>query len=167
MLYADDIVLIGKTAPELQETFNTWFTELEKHGLRISRTKTEYMECDLGGTEELNCEIQIENTALPKVERFKYLGSMLTTDARVDEDVNHRVNTAWLKWRSLSGVLCDTRMPVKTKGKIYKTAVRPAMLYGAECWTALKKHEQQLHTAEMKMLRWAGGRRNATGQSPQ
>ncbi|KAL0881976.1 hypothetical protein ABMA27_001728 [Loxostege sticticalis] len=77
--------------------------------------------------------------------------------ARVDEDVNHRVNTAWLKWRSLSGVLCDTRMPVKTKGKIYKTAVRPAMLYGAECWTALKKHEQQLHTAEMKMLRWAGG----------
>ncbi|KAL0820815.1 hypothetical protein ABMA28_005493 [Loxostege sticticalis] len=88
MLYADDIVLIGKTAPELQETFNTWFTELEKHGLRISRTKTEYMECDLGGTEELNCEIQIENTALPKVERFKYLGSMLTTDARVDEDLN-------------------------------------------------------------------------------
>ena len=48
-------------------------------------------------------------------------------------------------------------MPIKTKGKVYKTAVRPAMLYGAECWTILKKHEQQLHVAEMKMLRWAGG----------
>ncbi|XP_063383454.1 uncharacterized protein LOC134669431 [Cydia fagiglandana] len=31
------------------------------------------------------------------------------------------------------------------------------MTYGSECWATLKKHEQKLHTAEMKMLRWAGG----------
>ncbi|XP_061724459.1 uncharacterized protein LOC133530538 [Cydia pomonella] len=30
-------------------------------------------------------------------------------------------------------------------------------MYGAECWTAKKVHEQKLHVAEMKMLRWAGG----------
>ena len=36
-------------------------------------------------------------------------------------------------------------------------AVRPAMLYGSECWAAKKQHEQKLHTNEMKMLRWAGG----------
>ncbi|KAI8439845.1 hypothetical protein MSG28_001314 [Choristoneura fumiferana] len=157
MLYADDIVLVAKKASELQNTFNTWLRELERHGLRVSRTKTEFMECDFGGSEEIGCDILIDSTALPKVSRFKYLGSMLTTDAHIEEDVNHRVNTAWLKWRSLSGVLCDNKMPIKTKGKIYKTAVRPAMTYGAECWTTLKKHEQKLHTAEMKMLRWAGG----------
>ncbi|XP_063547859.1 uncharacterized protein LOC134755320 [Cydia strobilella] len=31
------------------------------------------------------------------------------------------------------------------------------MTYGSECWATLRKHEQKLHTAEMKMLRWAGG----------
>ncbi|XP_061710677.1 uncharacterized protein LOC133520321 [Cydia pomonella] len=31
------------------------------------------------------------------------------------------------------------------------------MIYGSECWATLKKHEQKLYTAEMKMLRWAGG----------
>lgn len=57
----------------------------------------------------------------------------------------------------MSSVLCDKRMPIKTKGKVYKTAVRPALLYGSECWAPLKQHQQKIHTTEMKMLRWAGG----------
>ncbi|XP_047987151.1 uncharacterized protein LOC125227005 [Leguminivora glycinivorella] len=48
-------------------------------------------------------------------------------------------------------------MPIKTKGKICKTAVRPALTYASECWITLKKHEHKLHINEMKMLRWAGG----------
>ncbi|XP_059047430.1 uncharacterized protein LOC131842881 [Achroia grisella] len=49
------------------------------------------------------------------------------------------------------------RMPIRTKGRVYKAAVRAAMTYGSECW-ALKKHqEQKLNVAEMRMLRWAGG----------
>ncbi|XP_063532028.1 uncharacterized protein LOC134742772 [Cydia strobilella] len=62
-----------------------------------------------------------------------------------------------MKWKELSGVLCDNRMPVHIKGKVYKAAVRPAMLYGAECWPLKKQQENKLHTAEMRMLRWAGG----------
>ncbi|XP_063377554.1 uncharacterized protein LOC134664738 [Cydia fagiglandana] len=94
---------------------------------------------------------------VPEVSKFKYLGSVLSADANVDMDVAHRVNVAWLRWRSLSGVLCDRRVPIKTKGKVYKTAVRPAMVYGAECWTIKQAHEQKLHVNEMNMLRWAAG----------
>ncbi|GBP34983.1 hypothetical protein EVAR_28448_1 [Eumeta japonica] len=36
-------------------------------------------------------------------------------------------------------------------------AVRPTLTYGSECWLTLKKHEQKLHIAEMKILRWTGG----------
>jgi hypothetical protein len=62
-----------------------------------------------------------------------------------------------MKWKQLSSVLCDRKVPVKTKGKVYKTAVRPALLYGSERWAPHKKHYTKLHTTEMKMLRWAGG----------
>lgn len=48
-------------------------------------------------------------------------------------------------------------MPIKTKGKVYKTAVRPTLLYGSEVWATKKIHENKLHTTEMRMLRWAGG----------
>ena len=48
-------------------------------------------------------------------------------------------------------------MPLKLKGKFYRTAIRPAMLYGTECWTAKGEHEHKLSVAEMKMLRWMSG----------
>lgn len=43
ILYADDIVLITKRASELKESLNKWLKEIERHGLHISRTKTEYV----------------------------------------------------------------------------------------------------------------------------
>ncbi|EYC43535.1 hypothetical protein Y032_0490g2378 [Ancylostoma ceylanicum] len=38
-----------------------------------------------------------------------------------------------------AGVMCDKKVPLKLKSKIYRTVVRPVALYGAECWpTTLK-----------------------------
>ena len=48
-------------------------------------------------------------------------------------------------------------MPQKLKDKFYRTAIRLAMLYGAECWPTKRRHVQQLSVAEMRMLRWFCG----------
>jgi hypothetical protein len=48
-------------------------------------------------------------------------------------------------------------VPLKVKDKFYRTAIRPAMLYGAECWPTKRQHVQQLSVAEMCMLRWICG----------
>jgi hypothetical protein len=42
---------------------------------------------------------------------------------------------------------------LKLKVKLYRTAIRPAMLYRAECWPTKRRHVQQLSVAEMRMLR--------------
>ena len=47
---------------------------------------------------------------------------------------------------------------MKLKIKLYKTVVRPAMVYGSECWALLKQEEQSLHTTEIKILRWSQGK---------
>ena len=43
-----------------------------------------------------------------------------------------------------SGVLCDRKIPVKLKGKVYKTVIRPAMLYAAETWATKEMDEKRL-----------------------
>jgi len=78
---------------------------------------------------------------------------MLQKDGDIDEDVRHRISASWLKWRQASGVLCDKRVSQKLKGKFYRTTIRPAMLYGVECWPTKRRHVQQLSVAEMRMLR--------------
>ena len=43
------------------------------------------------------------------------------------------------------------------KGKVYKTVLRPAMMYGAETWAVKKAQEKKFDVAEMKILRWMSG----------
>ena len=53
-------------------------------------------------------------------------------------------------------MMCDRKMVVELKGKVFKTIIRPAMTYGSENWAVKKKDESRLNSAEMRMLRWAG-----------
>jgi hypothetical protein len=64
-----------------------------------------------------------DGQVVPKKDIFRYLGSMLQKNGDIDEDVSHRIKAAWLKWHQASGVLCDPRVPLKLKGKFYKTAI--------------------------------------------
>ena len=63
-----------------------------------------------------------------------------------------------MKWEEVSGVVCDRKMPVKLKDKVFKTIIRPAMTYGSECWAVKKKDENKLNSVEMRMLRWTRGK---------
>ena len=158
MLFADDIVLIDETRSGLNAKLDAWRNTLECKGFRISRTKTEYMECNFSGRRTVGDEaITIGGQEVPKKDHFRYLGSILRCDGEIDDDVTHRIKAGWTKWRSASGVLCDRRIPAKLKGKFYRTAIRPALMYGTECWAIKKNCNQRMSVAEMRMLRWMTG----------
>ena len=86
--------------------------------------------------------------------KFKYLGSIIQSNGEIDGDVTHRIQAGWYKWRAATGVLCDRKFPIRLKDKFYRVAIRPALLYGTECWPVKKCHEQKIEVAEMRMLRW-------------
>ena len=75
----------------------------------------------------------------------------------METEIAKRVGAGWMNWKKCSGVLCDKRMPVKLTGKVYRTVVRPAMLYGAETWATTKRQESRIEVNEMRMLRWMCG----------
>jgi hypothetical protein len=81
-------------------------------------------------TREEEEEVSLDGQVVPRKGTFRYLGSILQKDRNIDEDVNHRIKAEWMKWRQASGILCEKRVPQKLKGKFYRTAIRPTMLYG-------------------------------------
>ena len=85
------------------------------------------------------------------------LGSVIDGSGGCGKD-DGRIKVAWSRFRDLSRVIYDKKVPVKLKSKLYKTVVRSAMVYGSECWALRKQEEQRLHTTEMKMLRWSQGK---------
>jgi hypothetical protein len=92
------------------------------------------MRSDFGNTSHEKGDVSLEGQVVPKKDTFCYLGSMLLKDGDIDADVCHKIKVGWIKWHQAYAILCDKRVLQKLKGKFYKTAIRPAMLYGAECW---------------------------------
>ena len=99
----------------------------------------------------------MEDTKVPRVKEFKYLGSTVQESGSCEMEVKKRVQAGWNGWRKESGVICDNRLQARVKGKVYSSVVRPAMVYGLETVAVKKKQVEEIEVAEMKMLRFAIG----------
>ena len=69
--------------------------------------------------------------------KFNYLGVTNSEEGGSEEAVRARVSAACAKWRDLSGVISDNKMPRQSNIRLYMTV----LLHGAECWTVRKKGE--------------------------
>ena len=156
LLFADDLVIIADTEEELQERFLMWKGNLESKGMKVNTQKTEVMVSSRDGYEEINVTSE-DGTRLKQTREFKYLGSVIAEEGGTEKAVRQRVKDGWQKWREVSGVTLDKKIPLKLRMKIYKSVVRPVLLYGAEAWSLRKKEEGILERTEMRMVRWIAG----------
>ena len=99
----------------------------------------------------------MEDTKVPRVKEFKYLGSTVQESGGCEREIKKRVQAGWNGWRRVSGVICDKRLPTRVKGKVYSSVVRPAMVYGLETVAVTKKQVEEMEVAEVKMLRFCYG----------
>ncbi|KAK3527016.1 hypothetical protein QTP86_006792 [Hemibagrus guttatus] len=154
MMFADDIVICSESREQVEESLERWRFALERRGMKVSRSKTEYMcvnEREGSGT------VRLQGEEVKKVQELKYLGSTVQSNGECGKEVKKRVQAGWNGWRKVSGVLCDRNISVRIKGKVYRTVVRAAMLYGLETVSLRKRQESELEVAELKMLRFSLG----------
>ncbi|XP_056698647.1 uncharacterized protein [Spinacia oleracea] len=101
--FFDDIVLIDATKG-VETKLELWRQTLESRGFRLSRNKTEYMECKFSGAQKREVGvITLDGKIVQGSEMFRYLGSIIQKDGELDGDVAHRIKACWLKWKSVTG----------------------------------------------------------------
>ena len=81
----------------------------------------------------------MEDANVPRVKKFKYLVSKVQESGSCEGKVWRRVQAGWNKWRKVSRVICNRRLPATVKGKVYSSVVRPALVYGLEMVAVTKK----------------------------
>ena len=75
-----------------------WREALESKGFKISRAKIYSMECDCSARlQRVETAVRIEPKEIPYRGSFLYLGSIISKDEEIDEDVKHRIQAGWLK----------------------------------------------------------------------
>ena len=83
------------------------------------------------------------------MEKFYYLGDMISCYSGASEAVSARIGSAWKKFRKLSDVLVGKEgLSLKQRRKIYQCCVRPVMLYSCETWELTVADETRLSNVE-------------------
>ena len=109
---------------EVEQRIECWRYALKRRGM--NRPKTKYL-CINGGNDDKTAKI--EDTKVPRVKEFKYLGLTVQESGSCERKVMRRVQAGWNGWIKVSGVICDRRLPARVKGKVYSSVVTPAMVY--------------------------------------
>ena len=104
-------------------------------------------------------EVQVGPDKLEVVASFCYLGDMLSAGGGCEMGVTTRVKTAWKKFRELLPVLTSCHLSYKTRGHVYSSCLRSAMLHASETWPLTKTNLQRLQRNDRAMIRGGGAGR--------
>ncbi|KAK3549600.1 hypothetical protein QTP86_005339 [Hemibagrus guttatus] len=84
MMFADDIVICSESREQVEENLERWRFALERRGMKVSRSKTEYMcvnEREGSGT------VRLQGEEVKKVQEFKYLGSTVQSNGECGKEL--------------------------------------------------------------------------------
>jgi len=77
---------------------------------------------------------------LELVDKFCYLGDMLSVDGDADAAVEARIRIGWNKFRQLVPLLTNKDVSLILRGRLYSSCVRSSMLHGSETWPVRKEN---------------------------
>ena len=91
------------------------------------------------------------------MDKFYYLGDMLSVDGDADAALQVRIRIGWNKFRQLVLLLTNKDVSLIMRGRLYSSCVRSSMLHGSETWPVRIENEVALQRAETRMVRWMCG----------
>ena len=110
--------------------------------------------------------VRIDNSAFERVEEFKYLGTTLTNQNSIAEEIKSRFRSGSSCYHSVQNLLSSRLLSKNLKIKIHRTIIFPVVLYGCETWLLSLREERKLRVFEnMVWRRIFGPRRDeVTGE---
>lgn len=161
LAFADDIAMLATNTRFLEENLQLLGKEAARLGLLINKDKTKYMITSRKNTRWRNIT-QFEG--YERVTHFKYLGEVMTERNEVQMEIKGRLAAGNRCYFSFQKLLRSSLVTRHLKLLVYKTIIKPVVMYGSETWTLTKRDEDRLCTWERKVLRKIYGAVNTNGQ---
>ena len=110
----------------------------------LNAAKTKYMVMSREQTAGLSHTMKVDNSSIERVEEFKYLGTTLTNENSIQEEIKSRLKLENACYHSVQNLLSSSLLSKNLKIKIYRTVIFPVVLYGCETWSLTLREEHRL-----------------------
>ena len=102
-------------------------------------------------------EVEVGDCVLEAVDRFCYLGDMLSAGGGCMAAATARCRCAWGKFRENLPLLTSKPVPFDLRGRLFSSNVRSSMLHGTETWPMTSAALHRLCRNDRAMIRWICG----------
>jgi hypothetical protein len=153
--FADDILLIARTLPQIKSMISDVAREASKVGLELHGGKTKIVHNGIGygsRVEKTSCD-GLDIDVLNCEDHAIYLGRALRMTDMHDEELRNRSAKAWAKFSIYRNELLDRDIPVKHRLKLFDAVITPTMLYSSGTWVMTIERQRRLRTTQRRMLR--------------
>jgi hypothetical protein len=105
LVYADDFNLLGDSVNIIEENTHAILQASRDVGLEMNAEKTKYMIMSRHPNLVQNQNIRTANESFENVAKFKYLGTRLTNQNDIHDEIKSRLNSGNACYRSVQNLL--------------------------------------------------------------
>jgi hypothetical protein len=146
LLYADDIVLLAKSAEELQQMLNIVSEFCSKWRFKLNARKSAVVVfCKNKGGNEW----KLGNSKIPVLNCYKYLGVHISDDLKWKVNISKIVEKAKKRLNSTKVLLRNNKLSVKARLVIWKTILRPLLEYASCTWWTNRVEEKEIERVQL------------------
>ena len=145
---------MGGSVQTIKEGAQALIVASKEIGLEVNADKTKdmVMSRDQNAGQSHNMK-KTDSRSFERVEEFKYLGTTLTNQTSVQEEIKSRLKSGNACYHSVQNLLSSRLLFKNLKIKIYRTIILPVILYGCESWSLTLREECRLRLFENRVLR--------------
>ena len=119
----------------------------------VNADKTKYMIMSRDQNAGRSYSMKNDNNPTERVEEFKYLGTTLTNQNYIQEEIKSRMKVGNACYYSVQNLLSSSLLSKNLKIKIYGPTILPVVLYGCKTWSLTLREERRLRVFQNRMLR--------------
>jgi len=108
LAYADDVNILGGSEATVKKNAESLVVAIKEIGLEVNAHKTNYKTVSRDQNAGRMHNMKNDNSSIERVEEFKYLGTTLTNQNSIQEEIKNRLKSGNVCYYSMQNLLSSS-----------------------------------------------------------